>query len=226
MEAKSQKQKQSFDDVRKRVETTLGTDLWMMMSKETRSYLSTAEHAFSMLDKKSEETDFSLVGMELCKALETEINNKLVWPFVKKINGEKEHFLSINKISEIKGLPVYFTMLAKVADNQNYPETTNLTLGQYLFALKKTLEGEYALDAYGNYLEKMSESSGIYIGRKFLQKLRIVTNGYRNSIVHYTHMDFQQCIRLRDLIFLKSDSLLVACCKAQGNVSGNRCGKN
>ncbi|MCP3874560.1 MAG: tetratricopeptide repeat protein [Desulfobacteraceae bacterium] len=217
MEAKSQKQKQSFNDVQKQVETILGTDLWMRMSKEARSYLTTAEHAFSMLDKNSVETDFSLVGMELCKALETEINHKLVWPFVNKTNGETKHFLSTNKISEIKGLPVYFTMLAKVADTQNYPEITHLTLGQYLFALKKTLEGEYALDAYGNYLENMSESSGIAIGRKFLQKLKIVTNGYRNSIVHYTHMDFQQCVRLRELIFLKNDSLLVACCKAKKN---------
>jgi len=212
MEAKSQKQKQSFDDAQKRIEAILGTDLWMMMSKEARSYLSTAEHAFLMLDKNSEGTDFSLVGMELCKALETEINNKLVWPFVKEIDGA-EHFLSINKISEIKGLPIYFTMLAKVVDNQNYPEITNLTLGQYLFVLKKTLEGEYALDAYGNYLENMSDSSGIYIGRKFLQKLKIVTHDYRNSIVHYSHMDFQQCIRLRELIFLKKDSLLATCCK-------------
>jgi len=212
MEAKSQKQKQSFDDAQKRIEAILGTDLWMMMSKEARSYLSTAEHAFLMLDKNSEGTDFSLVGMELCKALETEINNKLVWPFVKEIDGA-EHFLSINKISEIKGLPIYFTMLAKVVDNQNYPEITNLTLGQYLFVLKKTLEGEYALDAYGNYLENMSDSSGIYIGRKFLQKLKIVTHDYRNSIVHYSHMDFQQCTRLRELIFLKKDSLLATCCK-------------
>ncbi|MCP3901116.1 MAG: tetratricopeptide repeat protein, partial [Desulfobacteraceae bacterium] len=48
MEAKSHKQKQSFDDVQKRIKTTLGTDLWTMMSKEARSYLATAEHAFTM----------------------------------------------------------------------------------------------------------------------------------------------------------------------------------
>ncbi|MCP3872685.1 MAG: hypothetical protein GY699_05945, partial [Desulfobacteraceae bacterium] len=75
----------------------------------------------------------------------------------------------VQKSLIIRLLPVYFTMLAKIADIQNYPETTNLTLGQYLFVLKKTLEGEYALDAYGNYLENMFDSSGIIIGRKFLQ---------------------------------------------------------
>jgi hypothetical protein len=51
-----------------------------------------------------------------------------------------------------------------------------------------------------------------------------VTNGYRNSIVHSTHMDFQQCIRLRELIFFKNDSLLVAICKAQESFSGRKRG--
>jgi len=213
MEANSQKKKYSFDQATKKVENILGSNLWAVMSKQTKSYLSTAEQAFSMIDKNSKETDFSLVGMELCKALETEINQKLIRPFIKNLNEKSEQFLRTNKTREIKGLPVYFTMLAKVADNQNYLEITNFTLGQYLFVLKKTLEGEYALDKYGDYLENVFKSYSIDIGRKFLQKLKIVTNDYRNSIVHYTQMDFEQCHKLRELIFIKPDSLLVACCR-------------
>jgi len=213
LEAKALEKKQSFEQAAKKVEDIMGHALWLSLSKQTRSYLATAEYAFSILDTTSEETDFSLVGMELCKALETEINRKLVYPFAKKIAGCSGEFLKINKIGETKGLPVYFTMLAKVVDKQNYPETTSLTLGQYLFVLKKTLEGEYALDEYGNYLESILDASKIIIGRKFLQKLKIVTNDYRNSIVHMTHMNSQQCRNLRELVFLKKDSLLMECCK-------------
>ena len=153
--------------------------------------------------------------MELCKALETEINKKLVKPFVKTLDKQKTSFLHINKIGESKGLPVYFTMLAKVADTQHYPEIISLTLGQYLFVLKKTLEGEYTLDEYGNYLDNILNSSEPMIGRKFLQKLKIVTHDYRNSIVHYSQMNLQQCLNLRELIFLKNDSLLMCCCKTK-----------
>ena len=213
LEAKALEKKQSFDQAAKKVENSMGHALWMSLSKPTRSYLATAEHAFSILDTTSEETDFSLVGMELCKALETEINRKLVYPFAKKMAGCSGEFLKINKTGESKGLPAYFTMLAKVVDNQNYPETTSLTLGQYLFVLKKTLEGEYALDEYGNYLEDIFDLSKIAIGRKFMQKLKIVTNDYRNSIVHMTHMNSQQYRNLRGLVFLKEDSLLMECCK-------------
>jgi len=213
LEAKALEKKQSFEQAAKKVEDIMGHALWMSLSKSTRSYMATAEHAFSILDTTSEETDFSLVGMELCKALETEINRKLVYPFAEKIAGCSGEFLKINKIGENKGLPVYFTMLAKVVDNQNYPETTSLSLGQYHFVLKKTLEGEYALDEYGNYLESILDSSKVIISRKFLQKLKIVTKDYRNSIVHMTHMNSQQCRNLQELVFLKKDSLLMECCK-------------
>ena len=213
LEAISQTKKQSFDQAAKQVEIILGQDFWLSLPKNTRSYLATAEHAFSMLDTTSPETDFSIVGMELCKALETEINRNLVLPFIKKINEYSDEFLKINKTGEIKGLPLYFTILAKVVDNKNYPEITTLTLGQYLFVLKKTLEGEYALDEYGAYLDSIFESSKIIIGRKFLQKLKKIVENYRNSIVHYTHMDYQQCLNLRELIYSKQDSLMSVCCK-------------
>ncbi len=219
LEAKSQTKKQSFNQAAKQAENILGQELWRLLSENTRSYLATAEHAFSMLDKTSAQTDFSLVGMELCKALETEINRALIVPFTKEMNQHSETFLKINKTGEIKGIPLYYTMLAKVLDNKNYPEITTLTLGQYLFVLKKTLEGEFALDDYASYLDSIFESSKIVVGRKFLQKLRTVTDGYRNSIVHYTHMNHQQCLRLRELIYSKQDSLMVVCCKINTHFS-------
>ncbi len=213
MESKAADEKQSFEQSTKAVENIMSPPVWQKLSDQTRSCLATAEHAFSMLDKNSEDTDFSLVGMELCKALEIEINKVLVRPFAKNLNGCEEEFLGVNKIGDLKGKPKYFTFLAKVVDNASYPEMTSLTLGQYLFVLKKTLEGEYALDEYGNFLDKISETSGIGAWRTILQKLKTVTNEYRNSIVHHSRINIDQCDHLRELIFTGENSLLAECCK-------------
>jgi len=211
MEAKALDEKMSFEQSAKTVEDIMGTPAWLKLSDQTRSCLVTAEHAFSLLDKSSEDTDFSLVGMELCKALETEINKVLVQPFAKSLNGRHEEFLRVNQTGDQKGKPIYFTYLAKVVDNTSYPEIYSLTLGQYLFSLKKTLEGEYALDEYGNFLDKISGTTGIGAWRIFLQKLKIVTNEYRNSIVHHAHMNIGQYEHLRELAFKGKNSLLIQC---------------
>ncbi len=213
MEAKAANEKQSFEQSAKAVEDIMGKCIWQKLSGQTISCLATAEYAFSMLDKNSEDTDFSLVGMELCKALEIEINKVLVRPFVENLNGCSEEFLRVNQTGELKGRPIYFTYLAKVVDDTHYPEVTSLTLGQYLFILKKTLEGEYAMDEYGNFLDHLTDPTGFVLGRNFMQKLKTVTNEYRNSIVHHSHMNIDQCEHLRELIFSGKKSLLAECCK-------------
>ncbi len=220
MEAKAKNERHSFEQSAKVVEDIMSSPVWQKLSDQARSCLATAEHAFSMLDKNSEDTDFSLVGMELCKALETEINKVLVRPFAKNINGCKEEFLRVNQTGTLNGRPQYFTYLAKVVDNINYPEVTGLSLGQYLFALKKTLDCEYAMDEYGNFLEYHIKSIGF--GSTFMQNLKTVTNKYRNSIVHHTHMNIDQCEHLRELIFTGKNSLLVECCKISSRV-GDLC---
>ncbi len=213
MEAKASNEKTSYEQFTKIIEGIMSTPRWQNLSNLTRSCLVTAEHAFSMLDKSSEDTDFSLVGMELCKALETEINKVLVQPFVKNFDGCQKEFLKVNQTGYGKDRPTYFTYLAKAVDNTNYPEVTTLTLGQYLFTLKKTLEGEYALDEYSNFLDKIFSTQSIGNWRIFLQKLKVVTNEYRNSIVHHTHMNIDQYEHLRELIFKEKDALLIQCSK-------------
>jgi tetratricopeptide (TPR) repeat protein len=207
-EAKTMAKKESFHQCGEKVKSSFGDKNWLWLSKSSRSFITTAEQAFSMLDKESNETDFSLIGMELCKALETEINNKLVQPFSLQLNRQKESFLKINQTGEVKGFPLYYTMLAKVVDDENYPDIKTLTLGQYLFVLKKTLEGEVALDEYGSFLDNLWSVSNVVIGRKFLQKLRVVTQDYRNSIVHNTKMDSVDCQKVRELILYREDALL------------------
>jgi len=223
MEAKAANDKYSFEQAAKQLQNKMGISLWRSLSDQTKYCLTTAEHAFSLLDKNSVHTDFSLVGMELCKALETEINNVLVEPFVNYLDGCREEFLRVNQTGRKNDIPTYFTYLAKVVDNKHYPGMKSLTLGQYLFVLKKTLEGDYALDEYGNFLDSISKTGGVKEWRNFLQKLRIVTNEYRNSIVHNTHMTHLQYEQLRNLIFNRKDSVLkqfenLSTCCSLGNL--------
>jgi len=81
VEARADLEGRSLDEAAKKVEDTMGLQLWNTLLEQTRTYLATAEHTFSLLMKNEDDPDYSLVGMELCKAMETEINRSLVKPF-------------------------------------------------------------------------------------------------------------------------------------------------
>lgn len=211
VEAKAELEGRSLDEASKRVKDIMGSQLWNTLLEQTRTYLATAEHTFNLFMKNEDDPDYSLVGMELCKALETEINRSLVRPFPEYLNGNKEEFLNINQIGETKGKPLYFTYLAKVVDRQNFPEITTLTLGQFHFVLKRALDGDYALKEYGDFLDQIFPSSKNFVRKDFLKKLKIVTSRYRNTIAHESPMNKKQCNHLRKLIFAGNDALLKTC---------------
>ncbi len=209
MESKSGLEKQSLETTTQNIKKIMGNKTWQMLSEHVKRYLATAEQVYSVLKKQKENYDYSLVGMELCKALETNLNQTLIDPFVNYINNNQAEFLKMNQIAEKNKKPVYYTYLAKVIDQVNYSEINSLTLGQYHFVLSKTLKGDYVLQEYANFLDKISAESGIIIGEKFLDKLAIVTKQYRNAITHKSPMNKKQCEHLRQLIFAGgNDSLL------------------
>ena len=109
-----------------------------------------------------------------------------------------------------QGKQRYFTYLAQIVDQRNYPGITTLTLGQYHFTLQRALKGEYALIKYRNFLDHLLKSCNVQIGRSFLKTLETVTNRYRNTIAHESPMNKKQCEHLRDLIFAGEESLLIA----------------
>ena len=213
MESRTKLEKQSLDEAARTVKDTMGSVQWEALPEQTRTYLATAEHIFGLLIENEDKPDYSLVGMEICKALETEINRTFVRPFLKHLNDNKKEFLKINKVGESKGKPLYFTHLARVVDCQNHPEITSLTLGQYHFLLSRTLKGEYALKEYGDFLDQVCSSSKTLIGTTFLKNLETVIKRYRNAIAHYTPMNRKQCDHLRELIFTGDHALLKSCCE-------------
>ena len=86
MESKAELDGSSLSEVKRCLEEIFGEPYWRKLSEQTRTYLATAEHTFNLL--LEEDPDYSLVGMELCKALETELNRKLVDPFVAFMEGK------------------------------------------------------------------------------------------------------------------------------------------
>jgi len=216
MEAKAGLEVRSLAEAAGTMEDIMGSRLWQALSEQARTYLATAEQIYPVLTEqeteREEKPDCSLVGMELCKALETEINRKLVEPFGRYLNKDKEEFLRVNQTGGNNGRPSYFTYLAKVVDDENFPEVTSLTLGQYHFVLERILEGEYALKEYGDFLDEVCSSSGVVIGRMFLERLGTVTKKYRNAIAHRSSMNKKEYDHLRELIFAGKEALLVTCC--------------
>jgi TolA-binding protein len=227
LESKAGLEEQSFTAASKATENIVGKRSWQAFSEHTRLYLATAEQVYTVLAEQEEKPDYSLVGMELCKALETEINQRLVSPFIAYLNGNMSDFLKIHQTGETKDGPSYFTYLAKVVDQENYPEVTSLTLGQYLFILNLTLQDDYALKEYSDFLDWICAASGAVFGKTFLSKLETAVKQYRNTIAHQAPMNKNEYDHLRELIFSGNGSLLTTCCKIESNnhskkVKGNR----
>ncbi len=217
MESKAGLEEQSFTAAAGAVENIVGKRSWQAFSEQTRLYLATAEQVYTVLAEQKEKPDYSLVGMELCKALETEINLRLIEPFAEHLDGNQSEFLRISQTGAHKDRPLYFTYLAKVVDRNNYPEVISLTLGQYCFVLKLTLEGDYALKEYGDFLDWICATSGSIIGKTFFYKLETIVKKYRNTIAHQSPMNKNEYDHLRELIFSGSHALLITCCKIESD---------
>ena len=215
LESKAGLEEQSFTAAARPTENIVGKRSWQAFSEQTRTYLATAEQVYTVLSEQEEKPDYSLVGMELCKALETEINQRLVSPFIAYLNGNMSDFLKIHQTGENKDKPYYFTYLAKVVDRENFPEVTSLTLGQYHFILKRTLQKDYALKEYGDFLDWICVASRAVFGKTFLGKLETVVKQYRNTIAHQSPMNKNEYDHLRKLIFSGNNSLLTNCCKIE-----------
>ena len=213
MEAKAELEVSSLAKAKSTLERIMGSDQWQALLPQTRTYLATAEHTFRVLAEEEDAPDYSLIGMELCKALEAEINRTLISPFPESLNGDKREFLTVNQVGKSKGKPRYFTYLAQIVDQHNYPEITTLTLGQYNFVLQRALKGEYALRKYKDFLDHFYKSTNAQIWKSFLKNLETVTNRYRNTIAHESPMNKKQCEHLRKLIFSGNEAILKTCCK-------------
>ena len=198
----------SYYQVAEDLKKGLELDYWQSFSKQTKCYLVTAEQTYLAFLKSGEVKDFSLIGLEYCKALELEINKRFITPFINYIKDDKEEFLKICKTNEKNNKPKYFGYLPMIVDEEHYPKITFLTLGQFNFLLKRCLKGEYAFRKYKSFLEEKSSFNEFSFIKIFQEKLSIIVRKYRNAIAHQSPMNRKQCEHLRELIFFEKNSLL------------------
>jgi hypothetical protein len=201
----------SFHQVVEDVKSTFELELWRSLCRQTKYYLVTAEQTFFIFSKSDEIKDYSLIGQEWCKALDLEINKRLVIPFVDYIKGDKEEFLRLHRTGKRKNKPKYFSYLSRVVDDENYPEINALTLGQFHFALKESLKYEYSFKQFRQFIEEVFSDQKTMIPQLLLEKLCIVVNRYRNAIAHQSSMNKKEYQHLRELIFFGKESLLRIC---------------
>ena len=185
----------------------LELDLWKSLSKRTRFYLITAEQTYLFLSKSHETADFSLIGLEWCKALEFEINTRFIGPFIDYLGDRAAEFLRVNTTGNKKGKPKYFSYLPLVVDQYHYPAITTVTLGQFDFLLKHCLRGEFSLQEYTAFLSQLFDPISKDLLAVFQQTFSMVTRNYRNVIAHGSFLDEQQCNQLRTLLFIDEMSL-------------------
>ena len=205
----------SFHQTSETIKDTFELELWQSLSRQTKYYLVTAEQIYSILSKSDDVKDYSLIGLEWCKALELEINRKFVAPFPEYLGQGGEDFLRLNKTGERKNKPIYLSYLAQVIDKSNYPDTNALTLGQFHFALKQCVKHDYPFESFRQFMNEILSPSGEKGLRLFSEKLGVVVKKYRNSIAHQSSMNREQCQQLRELVFSGENSLLRLCSMAK-----------
>ena len=201
----------SFQQTVENIKNTVELDLWQSLSRQTKFYVVTAEQTFSIFSKSDDIKDFSLIGLEYCKALELEINKKFTAPFSEYIKERKEQFLKIDQTGERNNKPKYSSYLSMVVDEKNYPSINSLTLGQFHFALKQSLKNSYNLQEFRQFIDGLFSDRFKATPFLFSEKLGVVVKRYRNVIAHLSSMNRVECGHLRELIFFGNDSLLRIC---------------
>ena len=212
----------TFYQTTKNVKSTFELDLWQSLCRQTKFYLVTAEQTFSIFSKNDELKDFSLIGLEYCKALELEINKKFVIPFIEHIKEDKEEFLKLHQTGTRKNRPKYYGYLPMVVDENNYPRINSLTLGQFYFSLEQSLKNNYILQDYKRFINGLFSYNRKQTIQVLLNKLGIVVKRYRNAIAHQSSMNKEECEHVRNLIFSDNDSLLQICSMSQPISDGCR----
>ena len=188
------------------MEAYLGCHAWQVLHEETRQLLITAEYVYQNMGGAG--MDFGLVGMELCKSVEVEVNEKLVHPFVRHLEraGLVEEFLSRNKVGERAGAPLYHSRLANVVDRAHYSGFRMLTLGQFLFTLQQIQKSDYCLEHFEEFLAG-SGMTGEIVDR-WVDKCAQLVMDYRNPLAHASILDRESCGDLRRLVYIETDSLM------------------
>jgi tetratricopeptide (TPR) repeat protein len=178
----------------------IGEEHWLMLTKDTKHFLTTAEYLYSLA--KKEDIDFGLISVELAKAIEVELNDKLIQRFVTylKGNGTLEAFIRENLRRTKNGKPVYHTKLGYVVDSEHYPEMKNLSLGQINLLLRGSIEGCVGTGLFKEFIQKQCKNPPYFLDpNRFPRLLESIIIRYRNPFAH------SACLKVHDFETFRSE---------------------
>lgn len=202
IEAEISDRKIELIEIKKELSKKIGMPYWEMLTKEAQYFLMTAEYLYSL--SKEEKIDFSLISVELSKAIEMELNDKLIVPFIEylKRNQKTEEFLSQNIKKTIGGRPVYYTRLAQLVDDRNFPKVKNLSLGQIGALLDNSIKEFRGTESFVKFIKTYLSTPDYFLEpSNLLRILEVISTKYRNPFAHVDSLDINSLEAFRLELF-------------------------
>ena len=168
-------------------------DCWQELEELTRNFLITGESVFRAF-RTVKEVDFAAPAVEFAKALEVELNAKL-------INRFRSYYKSFSKRIQQKDRRRSVLLSDK-----------ELTLGQIKHELKEIISNSNAVYViFREYLKQKSDSPDFWLDSdKFPKTLQIITDRYRNGAAHTKRITLKLFEEWRNLLLgLKDESSLL-----------------
>lgn len=174
------------------IEAEIGSIIWRKLEENSKKFITTAEVLREFLQVFQNNMDYSPPTLNYCKAVENELNEKLLFPFKTYI-----------KLKKYKLQPSdYESKLSFVISNSNM----KLTLGEHVYILRKILNHKKLTKIEETYKKFLVISDVNSLGR-LNERISIVTKYYRNPSGHTEVMDEEKCLECRKFI-LTRDGIL------------------
>jgi tetratricopeptide (TPR) repeat protein len=194
--------KKEIEEVKKEIKEIFGKEYWCMLTKEARHFLATAEYLYSFA--RGEDIDFGLISVELSKAIEVELNDKLIKGFIAYLKGNEKQtaFIRSNLRRTTNGRPLYHTKLAYIVDSKNYPEMKTLSLGQINLLLHDSIDGRTGTTVFKDFIQRKCKDPSYFLDvKRFPKILESIIIRYRNPFAHSEYLKILDFEKFRSEIF-------------------------
>jgi hypothetical protein len=174
------------------VETEIGSINWRKLEEKSKLFITTAEVLREFLQVFNDNLDYSPPTLNYCKAVENELNEKLLFPFKKYYESKQIKLRNSD----------YESKLFFVITNDDL----KLTLGEHVFILRRIVNNKQLTNIELEYKRFIMISNPSSLGR-LNQRINIITKYYRNPSGHTEVMDQKKCLECRNYI-LTQDGVL------------------
>ncbi|HID20759.1 MAG TPA: hypothetical protein EYP28_07505 [Methanophagales archaeon] len=161
-------------------------DCWQELEESTRDFLTTGESVFRAF-RTVKEVDFAAPAVEFAKALEVELNTKLINRFRSYSKKRGDFFQIIQR---------------KDGSRSKLLSRKELTLGQIRYELKEVTSNPATVYVkFREYLKQESDTPDFWLdGDKFPKTLQTITQRYRNGAAHTAKMTLELFEEWRNLL--------------------------